>query len=69
VRIDCYEIGAAGLRDLGGFLSAYGLRSDGAVLVRPDGQVAWRSQSAPATGTELADALAQILARLQAADA
>jgi 2-polyprenyl-6-methoxyphenol hydroxylase-like FAD-dependent oxidoreductase len=63
VRIDCYRIGAAGLNDLGGFASAYGLQSDGAVLVRPDGHVAWRSRSAPVTGAEMEDALRQILAR------
>ena len=43
VPIDRYRIGAPGLRDLGGFTEAYGLGEDGAVLVRPDGHVAWRS--------------------------
>lgn len=63
VRIGSYRIGTAGLNDLGGFTSAYGVRSDGAVLVRPDGHVAWRSQSAPVTGTELENAFKQILGR------
>jgi putative polyketide hydroxylase len=44
--------------------SAYGVGADGAVLVRPDGYVAWRSPAMvadpPAT---LAAALARILAR------
>ncbi len=62
VRIDCYRIGAAGLHDLGGFASAYGIESDGAVLVRPDGHVAWRSRTASGTGTELENALKRILA-------
>jgi putative polyketide hydroxylase len=31
--------------DGGDWLAAYGLREDGAVLVRPDGHVAWRSPS------------------------
>jgi hypothetical protein len=63
VRTDCYRIGAPGLNDLGGFASAYGIGNDGAVLVRPDGHVAWRSRSAPVSGTELESVFAQILAR------
>jgi putative polyketide hydroxylase len=63
VRIDRYRIGAAGLNDLGGFMSVYDVHSDGAVLVRPDGHVAWRSRSAPVAGTEVEDACRQILAR------
>src|SRR5262249_3127104 len=43
VPIDRFRIGAPGLCDLGGFTGAYGLGEDGAVLVRPDGHVAWRS--------------------------
>src|SRR5262245_43861918 len=43
VPIDRYRIGAPGLSDLGRFTRAYGLAEDGAVLVRPDGHVAWRS--------------------------
>jgi len=62
MRIDCYRIGGAGLSDLGGFTSAYGVQRDGAVLVRPDGHVAWRSRSAPVSGAELEQAFAQILA-------
>jgi len=63
VHVDCYRVGAAGLNDLGGFASAYGVQSDGAVLVRPDGHVAFRSRSAPDTGGEVEEALRQILAR------
>jgi hypothetical protein len=62
VRIDAYRIGAPGLNDLGGFAAAYGVQRNGAVLVRPDGHVAWRSPSAPVTGAELETALGQILA-------
>ena len=51
------------MNDLGGFTSAYGVQRDGAVLVRPDGHVAWRSPSAPVTGTEVENAMKQILAR------
>ena len=63
VEVDCYRIGAAGLHDLGGFPSVYGLHGDGAVLVRPDGHVAWRSRSAPVSGVEVENAVRQILAR------
>jgi hypothetical protein len=63
VRVDCYRIGAPGLEDRGGFNSAYGIEGDGAVLVRPDGHVAWRSRSAPVNGNEVRQALEQILAR------
>lgn len=42
----------------------YGIESDGAVLVRPDGFVAWRAGSAPSDpGASLRGALATVLAR------
>jgi putative polyketide hydroxylase len=63
VHIDCYRVGTAGLNDLGGFAFAYGVERDGAVLVRPDGHVAWRSRSASRIGTELENAVRQLLAR------
>jgi putative polyketide hydroxylase len=63
IRIDSYVVGGPGLRDRGGFGQAYGLQSDGAALVRPDGHVAWRSATGPATSTQLQAVLAQILAR------
>ncbi|MBA4011456.1 MAG: 2-polyprenyl-6-methoxyphenol hydroxylase [Phenylobacterium sp.] len=63
VQVDAYRIGAAGLADLGGFAQAYGIGEAGAVLVRPDGHVAWRAQSAPDDGQTLAGVLTQILAR------
>jgi len=63
VPIDRYRIGGPGLRDAGGFTKAYGLGEDGAVLVRPDGHVAWRSAAGPAIATALRDALLHILAR------
>jgi 2-polyprenyl-6-methoxyphenol hydroxylase-like FAD-dependent oxidoreductase len=62
VPIDRYRIGAPGLRDLGAFTEAYGLGEDGAVLVRPDGHVAWRSAAGPATAVLLRAAVAQIVA-------
>jgi putative polyketide hydroxylase len=42
---------------------AYSLDGDGAVLIRPDGVIAWRSGSAEADpGRVLAEALGEILA-------
>lgn len=43
------------------FIAAYGIGAGGAVLVRPDGHVAWRSASPPKSGREIFDALTQIL--------
>jgi len=63
IRIDSYTIGGTGLQDRGGFAPAYGLEKDGAVLVRPDGHVAWRSAHGPADGAALGAALSRILAR------
>jgi 2-polyprenyl-6-methoxyphenol hydroxylase-like FAD-dependent oxidoreductase len=63
VPVNGYAIGRAGLADLGGFADAYGIGADGAVLVRPDGHVAWRSRGAPARAGELTAALTQVLAR------
>ena len=60
VRIDIYELGRPGLADHGQFAKFYGVEGDGAVLVRPDGYVAWRCQSA-AGAAELTAALATIL--------
>jgi hypothetical protein len=63
VPIDGYTVGGAGLQDGGGFARAYGLGNDGAVLVRPDGHVAWRAAHGPATTTVLGAALTRILGR------
>ena len=63
IQIDSYLVGGPGLNDDGGFARTYGLASDGAVLVRPDGHVAWRSANGPATNAALGAALTQILAR------
>ncbi|MGV4925611.1 FAD-dependent monooxygenase [Streptomyces sp. BHT-5-2] len=41
--------------------NAHGIGPDGAVLVRPDGFVAWRSPSAPTDETDETTALAQVL--------
>ena len=50
--------------DVPSFAEAYGTTPDGAVLVRPDGFIAWRARRAPEDGSaELAAALSRILAR------
>ncbi|MEX1169588.1 MAG: FAD-dependent monooxygenase [Chloroflexota bacterium] len=58
------------IRDVdGSFASTYGLEPGGAVLVRPDGIVAWRSRTAPADRREaLSTALATALGRGPADD-
>ncbi len=63
VAVNAYAIASAGLHDRGQFARAYGLNRDGAVLIRPDGYVAWRRPTSATTGTELTAALRQILAR------
>jgi 2-polyprenyl-6-methoxyphenol hydroxylase-like FAD-dependent oxidoreductase len=63
VPIDRYRIGEPGLHDLGGFGDAYGLADDGAVLVRPDGHVAWRSATGPGIPAVLRNVVARVLAR------
>ncbi len=48
IPIDAWQIGAGGLEDVDGrFLEAYELAPAGAVLVRPDGFVAWRTNAPP----------------------
>ncbi|MEM9565479.1 MAG: FAD-dependent monooxygenase [Actinomycetota bacterium] len=42
VPIDAYRIGDAGLTDRGDLPGVYGIGTAGAVLIRPDGHVAWR---------------------------
>ena len=53
----------------GSFAEAYGLEDGGAVLVRPDGVVAWRCLTAPLDhGRALAAAVAIATGRGSAAD-
>ncbi|MER6539302.1 FAD-dependent monooxygenase [Streptomyces sp900105755] len=70
LRLDTYRIGVTG--DLvydteegdGGWTAAHGTTEDGAVLVRPDGFVAWRSEGAvPDPEGELREVLARVLRR------
>jgi 2-polyprenyl-6-methoxyphenol hydroxylase-like FAD-dependent oxidoreductase len=65
VPVASYMIGAAGLEDRdGAFAGRYEIASEGAVLVRPDGYVAWRAPSGPTDGEDsLAHAVGQVLHR------
>lgn len=63
IRIYAYRIGAPGLQDRGSFLATYGITAEGAVLVRPDGYIAWRSAGAPPPGDPVSGALSAILGR------
>lgn len=66
ISIDVHSIGANGdYPDAdGGFADAYGISATGAVMVRPDGFVAWRATGhADATELSIADALSSLLAR------
>ena len=68
LEIERHRIGAD-LNDSGDFCERYGIESGGAVLVRPDGYVAWRSRhSAPDQPEQvLLEALARVLGRSDAA--
>jgi 2-polyprenyl-6-methoxyphenol hydroxylase-like FAD-dependent oxidoreductase len=64
VRVDAHAVGAhGGLMDAdGAFGGLYGIEASGAVLVRPDGHVAFRAQRAAADpARELSDALGRVL--------
>jgi hypothetical protein len=65
VPLAAYRIGPGGLGDPGRrFTAAYGIGSGGAVLVRPDGFVAWRTVDSPADPVRpLDEALRRVLAR------
>ena len=60
--VACYTIGVPGLADYRNvFFDQYGITDDGAVLVRPDGYIAWRSATGNSDGASLFDAVEQIL--------
>jgi len=62
LSLDAYTFGRE-LRDSeNGFAAAYGITATGAVLVRPDGFVAWRAKSAEMKSL---DTLRGLFARLQ----
>ena len=67
--LDAYVVGGDELADReGGFADAYGISAAGAVLVRPDGIVAWRSVGGAGAGSWEAtarDVLRQLICRTQ----
>jgi len=53
IDLDVHQIGQNGLTDpSGGFAAAYGIATSGAVLVRPDGFVAWRMKTGDSPSAE-----------------
>jgi putative polyketide hydroxylase len=64
VPLGAVAVGGADVQDLSAaWPSAYGVDPDGAVLVRPDGHIAWRSAGAAADATAtLEQVVAQVLA-------
>jgi len=61
--VDGLQVSAANLSDLDGWLQSAGIGAQGALLVRPDQHVAWRSPGASADAArELRRAIDQILA-------
>jgi 2-polyprenyl-6-methoxyphenol hydroxylase-like FAD-dependent oxidoreductase len=68
VGLDCHLVDDGELIDTdAGFPRAYGLSPDGAVLVRPDGFVAWRAPDAEGATAEIMDGvLARVLCRADA---
>lgn len=65
IDLDVHKIGENGLTDLlGGCPAAYGISPAGAVLVRPDGFVAWRATTADdASAEHIKSTLAALLSR------
>jgi 2,4-dichlorophenol 6-monooxygenase len=62
VPLDLVALGPGGAADDGGVWEQFRETDDaGAVLVRPDGHVAWRSRGVPRGPAELADVLAAVL--------
>lgn len=65
LKIDRYSVGAGECSDpAGGFTDAYGITATGAVLVRPDGFVAWRAETdADASAQAMTGVLSLLLDR------
>jgi hypothetical protein len=61
--VACYAIGEPGIEDWDGvFAERYGIEPTGAVLVRPDGWVAWRAlRNREAGPDDLRGALRKVL--------
>jgi 2-polyprenyl-6-methoxyphenol hydroxylase-like FAD-dependent oxidoreductase len=65
MAIDIHRVGVGEIVDpAGAFPAAYGISRSGAVIVRPDGFVAWRAKNADAASAgEITAALASVLCR------
>jgi putative polyketide hydroxylase len=65
IDLDIYSVGTDGLADpSAAFAAAYGIDANGAVLVRPDGFVAWRAKEGNGVSTEQIErVLATVLSR------
>jgi 2-polyprenyl-6-methoxyphenol hydroxylase-like FAD-dependent oxidoreductase len=61
-QLTCHIVGGP-LQDNAAFVPAYGIEPDGAVLVRPDGHVAWRQAHGPVDSATLVKVMRQILDR------
>jgi putative polyketide hydroxylase len=62
VALDAYQVGGGELTDADDtFTGSYGISPAGAVVVRPDGFVAWRAFDATASSTET---MARVLSAL-----
>jgi len=68
IELDVHQVGARGLADpSGSFSSVYGITPSGALLVRPDGFVAWRAKDAVgASASALSGLLSSVLCRTPA---
>ena len=64
--IEAYVVGEDLIDPDGGFAERYGLDDTGAVLVRPDGFVAWRARSDDAAAESVLTALSALLGRSEA---
>ena len=63
-RLDIHRVGADADGSAEAFLQCHGISETGAILIRPDGFVAWRAPSQDASPIEeLADALGHVLGR------
>ena len=63
-HLDIHHLGADAEGAAKAFLQAHGINETGAILIRPDGFVAWRAPSQEVSPIEeLADALGHVLAR------
>ena len=65
IVVDCHRIGED-VHASSDFCDAYGISANGAVLVRPDGYVAWRSHALP-DGDHPADVLEAALRQVLSA--